>query len=797
MRFTIDAECKRGLRIIGELPDFQISRIEGYNGIGKSSALRLLELCTGSQPFLGQERLWASFREQLVHATVRVTGLQGDAREILWDLDPSAWPAGPELLGKRLGNVQIDGRSAKCEDVEPLLRVYTIPGNETFTATLASRLEATSRTLDAWIRHGDGTAWQRMEVLDSLLAESSRIIQAPSASELRGMRLDLTNAESSTREAALALQRVQERVARLSEAKELTEQLDDIRGRGPEFSEQVADLERQQETLVQERSSLDERITETGRREHKDEAARREFTLARAHLERRERELKDARGRLNAAAADAGGDSDPSTINALQETLSLKLEELTQRLPAVNASPLVARLLSEIAHRLRQAEASGLADQVLISESNTRPHWTVAEWRNACEREAASRAAESVTDTAQEMEAEIAQVRKRLQVLAHVAELRAEAGQATANKTRASERLTVAINNLPPEEATTLDQLVSARQQVEAQLTELAERHAAVQHALNLLGGGIDERTLRERLVQICDDIGVPESRVRGQLATEQERLADAREAFATSQLDTDNLRRRAEESVRNVETALTVLRQRPDLSFARNAAGDFVFATGLSEADQATALGTLRTAMEGAAQGTRAAVNQVQGIVEALAAVAKQFRGTGRPSEGAHWVRPVQEWLASQVSEWFAQSEVRQALFPDGHDISVDIEGMAVSWTADGERRTRPMSAFSSGQQALAYTRARMASLDSEGTRTANRLIALDEFGAFIDTDGMRRLSNYLLDRHATFPRDQIIVVLPLRQEIQNVPDPEDAKATERWRQLQERGYLAEQIMR
>jgi RNase adaptor protein for sRNA GlmZ degradation len=86
VRFEIDASCKRGLRIIRELPDFEVSRIEGYNGIGKSSALRLLELCTGSQPYHGQDNLWASFREQLVHATVRVTGLQGGAGEITWDL---------------------------------------------------------------------------------------------------------------------------------------------------------------------------------------------------------------------------------------------------------------------------------------------------------------------------------------------------------------------------------------------------------------------------------------------------------------------------------------------------------------------------------------------------------------------------------------------------------------------------------------------------------------------------------------------------------------------------------------
>jgi hypothetical protein len=796
MRFTINADCKRGLRIIGELPDFEISRIEGYNGIGKSSALRLLELCTGSQPYQGQEKLWTTFRDQLVHATVHVTGLQGGSREILWDLDPSAWPPTPEPLGELLGSVRIDGRPVRCEDVLPLLRVHTIRGNETFTDTLAGRLELTARRLDAWVKHGRGTAWQRMEALDSLLQESQEATQAASADELRGLWLELANAEAHSSEPALELQRAQARVAQLSEAKELAEQLDDIRGRGPELSGQLTDIERQQEALRDERASLDKQITETGRREHQDEAARREFALARQLLDRRERELQDCKGRFNAAAAEAGSDPNPARLATAERELSTRLDELTRRLPKINASPFMAELLRDIADRLCHAETAGLADEVLIPGSIASPEMTVRAWREVCEHEAASRAAQGATETVRDIETEIAHVRRRLQLLAQAEELHARAEQAAANRGRASRRLADAIENLPLEEATTLDQLVSAREEIGAHLAELAERHAAVQHALRLVGGGIDERTLRERLARICDEAGVPESRVRSQLLVEQERLAGAQEAFTSSQLNVDTVRRRVEASVGTVGAALSAFRERPDLSFARNAAGDLLSATGISEVDQAAALNALRSAMEAAAQGARGAVGRIQGIAEALDAVAKQFRGTGGPSAGARWVRPVQDWLASQVSEWFAQDEVRQALFPDGHDISVDIEGMAVSWTAGGERMTRPMTAFSSGQQALAYTRARMAPLDSAAVGSTNRLIALDEFGAYIAADGMRHLSRYLLKRHETFPRDQVVVVLPLRQEIRSMPDPADTVATKHWHQIQDRGYLAERII-
>src|SRR6185437_15043851 len=302
--------------------------------------------------------------------------------------------------------------------------------------------------------------------------------------ELKGLSLELANAQAHNREAALALQRAQTRVAQLSEAKDLAEQLDDIRGRGPELSGQLADIERQQKALTDERALLDKQITETGRREHQDEAARREFALARQHFDRRERELQDIRARFNAAVAEAGSDPNPARIAAAERELSTRLDELTRRLRMVNASPFMAELLSQIADRLRHAEASGLADEVLISGSSASPELTVRAWREVCEHEAARRAAAGTTETARDIETGIARARRRLQLLAQAEELRDRAEQAAAHRDRASRRLAEAIENLPPEEATSLDQLVSAREEIEAHLAELAERHAAVQHAL-------------------------------------------------------------------------------------------------------------------------------------------------------------------------------------------------------------------------------------------------------------------------------------------------------------------------
>jgi len=77
MRFEIKASPRGGLKVIPLIPSHQICRIEGYNGVGKSTAIRILQLCVGDQPFADSERLWRTFREKIGRVRVRVSGLEG------------------------------------------------------------------------------------------------------------------------------------------------------------------------------------------------------------------------------------------------------------------------------------------------------------------------------------------------------------------------------------------------------------------------------------------------------------------------------------------------------------------------------------------------------------------------------------------------------------------------------------------------------------------------------------------------------------------------------------------------
>src|SRR5204862_5644110 len=110
------------------------------------------------------------------------------------------------------------------------------------------------------------------------------------------------------------------------------------------------------------------------------------------------------------------------------------------------------------------------------------------------------------------------------------------------------------------------------------------------------------------------------------------------------------------------------------------------------------------------------------------------------------------------------------------------------------GRQLSRPLEPCSSGQQAFAYTRARLALLDDEQSRPANRLIVLDEFGAFIAHDWLASLMGYLRGRAEQHPEDQVLIVLPLSRDYEESAktalDPQAAAFARMAREVAERGY-------
>lgn len=130
--------------------------------------------------------------------------------------------------------------------------------------------------------------------------------------------------------------------------------------------------------------------------------------------------------------------------------------------------------------------------------------------------------------------------------------------------------------------------------------------------------------------------------------------------------------------------------------------------------------------------------------------------------------------WAESTISDLLSTPELRSELFDESPTVAFNMKDHTVSWTdpATSRRRRRPLEAFSSGEQVFAYTKAKLERLGGLRNTTANVVVFLDEFGAFVARDRFAQLVTYI--QHDALGRiaDQIVVTVPLSGELGQVRD-------------------------
>ncbi len=144
MRFLFDAPHADGIKVIPEIPDIALCLVEGRNGIGKTLAVRLLELISGEQPYAGSPSAWRSL-PALGDMTVTVEGLTGGTT-LRAELTPGTWSSDPVAVldGDAFGGAYLDGEHASWAQVRALLQVRRTAGDESLSETLGQVLKERS-----------------------------------------------------------------------------------------------------------------------------------------------------------------------------------------------------------------------------------------------------------------------------------------------------------------------------------------------------------------------------------------------------------------------------------------------------------------------------------------------------------------------------------------------------------------------------------------------------------------------------------------------------------------------------
>lgn len=764
MRIHIDANPIGPLKVLSELPDTRLAILEGLNGIGKTLTVRLLELCTGRRPYALKSPAWVSLRNGLGEFTVSVSGLH-DGREIRWHADSRNWEQTSDdgLTPVQFREITVDGHPATMDDVRALLAVHRVGGDEGIVETLARRADEAAETVRRWGRryadHREGPLAQ----LEAAVADTARLLGTWSSEDYRGLAASAGDARAHVVRAAKDFEAVQQKRDELASALDLRDRLGEMRQRAPDLASRLRSVDDKIMAMEAEREALQRKVRTLAGQLAAAEPLLKEMNNARRTL-RRNRDYLSLR--LNAAATMAAALGIPADTGAVGELISQLQEqvaELNTARTALDAVPTMRTLLDQLTSELTQAEAKGLGDQIAVDDPVTEVTLTVSQTRAGMTARRAYLEGQPPSPKARDVIERQEWVARSLDRARKLHTLLDEAERYTRLVAHNEERVNLALAKINPNAVVQMQKLEAQRRESDDRLLQLAAERAALSQQLGGFGDGTTERALTTQLRDVMQRTGVSEtdlSETFGEAESDmhrvQLRLTQARDKAA-------EVRRellRAEVDVRRAHASLA---EHDQVAWVRST----LQGTTLPS-DTDTPLQQL-TAIDAARQRVSTVNDRLGDLRGQLAALESALWGVGRHLRGQdpqakEYVHELQSWFGSHFSDWFNDARVRCELLPTAEgEIIVDVSTREVVWSEHSGRRARPLEAFSSGEQAFAYTRARLAMLDEDKVKPSNRLIVLDEFGAFIAHDRLAGLLAYLQERANQHPEDQVLVVLPL----------------------------------
>lgn len=797
MRFRIKAAPVGALRILEQFPTSSLAVLEGLNGIGKSLAVRLLQLCTGVMPYRSNSAAWRSLCDGLGEFEVSVRGLRHD-RTIEWVGDSRLWPheSPGDPTRDWFDAIRIDGKEASLDEVRRILGVYRIAGDEGLIETLAEDAEGYADVVRRWSRRTDGEG-SLLVRLETVIGEA--IDELGSLTPERHIHLRETSdiERAQLEEARNRLLVLSEKRDAMTEARHLSERFDSLQRKLPDMQREVRELDELISGLQLEKRQLDAQLSELVASKAVDQPKRHELENARTTLARNEGKLfKSAKSvaaaayRLNVAATRADVEADLSEVD-------LELEELRSAQVEMDSAPAMRGLLDDVSGRLRLAEERGLPDQIAYDDPESHSKLTVERIRAGITNRRTQLEGQPPPPEMRDLAKQIIAASGRrdelqalLSALAEAERLRRLVG---ANQERV-ERALAAISDVSPRKSREIE---AKRREVEDQLIDLAGKRATLLEEL----GGDDSSTvttLRRRLDQLERELELSGRELLAASEVAETEVQEAQSIVGQRKALFDAAARDLAKAEAEVARAWASFTKERSFDWLRNALGPGDDANRSLEARVERLTGA-RLALERVLERLGSHRGQVAAVERALSGIARHLRGLD--PQATEYVPELEDWLGRQFSEWFNNPILRGELFPLARgDVVVDVQSKEVSWTeGDDAARTRPLEAFSSGEQAFAYTRARLAMLDEEQP-PENRFIALDEFGAFIAHDRLTELLKYLKARAEDHPSDQVLVILPLSRDYalqsKSVFGEEQQELQGMAEQIEERSYAVRELV-
>ena len=787
MRIQV-AQTDGELPVITDLGGFGIGQLEGFNGVGKTLTVSVVELCSGRRPPLNAAA-WKGLCDGIGRLEITATELNG-ADEMRWVLDGAhLWSqtstldslAPPELTW--FDAVTVDGRATSSFDqVRALFGVERINGDVGLVEQLAGIADSAVRELESY-RDGLYGSAKLGEVETDIVALRDMVSElvvervAGRAEALSRLTEERKRAERVAGEAA-------ERRDRLHEAVKSRARIEEIAISGAELDAQIADLDQRIGGLRRQRDVVLAELEAA-------EAAAGQSTELQRELAKATRGYKSANTRVGNLTRDLAADSliagvgDDDDVETRHGELEQDLEHAHRARVEVDAGPQVVRLIDRVRPALVDAESAGLSEEPLLSApARAHDRWTVHDVAAALRQRRDELADRPRPNEAAELDRQIAAIAHQLDALRRFQRNREELVRATERRTKAAKRSEQLAKELDQPTADRLDDLRRRRGTLDDDLLSLGGQRAFSVARRDSLGAPEQRDALAARLQERLGELGLnqehlPDAYAAALQAAEHERdaLADVRDRERVAEGD-------HERDVADVSRLINELRVSGSVAWmAGGTVGLPVIDQSLNE--QLDGIRRLQQAVRGADERLTGIRALLLGVIASAEAVADELRN--RPVRAAVRVDEVRGWLERYSAGWFADDDFRDALLGGGaHDVVIDLHSRLVKWQdAEAQHRTKPIEALSSGERAFAFTQARLALLQRSVGSTANRLIALDEFGAFVARNRVRQLADYLDGWRSTHASDQFLLILPATQDYTALARASDGADADRYARM------------
>ena len=760
MNFAIEAKSTGGLRVIPEIPNIARCWLEGRNGIGKTVAVRLLELVSGRQPFAARREEWTALRENVGPTVILITEFPSHTgiRSIRVELTPEEWPTEPVPLGPELGSVIIDGKLSDSQSLRSYIDVIRIGGDESVVSQIRNRVRSDEAVVD------------RCAMAFESIAEESQTSLRPLIDELDALSdMSFHDADAAVTIARDSLAKCEAKFSKASQRKRdiealirLTELRKEQSRIGPEVKALHDAAKAKVDSLTSERTETAEElrklVPQTAALARLQEQL---DQLERLHRGRRERAARTtARAQRAAHTAGVTIDNAQSLLRRVsRERLSLRRDRA-----ALASLPELLELAEDLRSPLADVENSNLdAEVVAVVANDTR--LTAAALRHGIDKRSDELRENMAYAQLTKIDDHIRELDSRIFELRSVVSKARDAQRKAYLLSRVEGDIDEVARKLRQSTNNSYTSLSTRLERLDRDLADAIRQQAELRIHLDQLGAGAGSNSLVQTIEKL-------ETRLL--IASEDAPSIHCDVARYINQLAEDVLRHRSalketEDRRRALNAVfgrvMQLITRSADLEWLRRALpSPYTLRTGL---DRRTAyarliqIGKAVQSVQSKIDRTLAQIATVQGSLRSIQeSIATHRRPPANPLNRAFINR-----YEGQMTQYLSNPTISASIFEGGvFERFYLIDGFVAWRTREGSLRRRPIEAFSSGERAFAYMLAAILSHEADSDSEC-RVFVLDEFGAFVEEDRRSRLWHFLDERLLKAGlAEQVIVILPSR---------------------------------